>query len=195
MSDRARGSSVRPPRLPDLPPEHLTPEQAELYRTFTEGPRQQHASFFAVTDDNGILSGPYRAMLLSPDVGSTLEQVGVAVRYRSGLPSWARELSILMVACHCRCPVEWHAHERLARAAGVPEATIESLGTENPALLDEQAEVTYAFVAELLDHHVSDGTYADAEALWSKAGVFELVATVGYYQLIAGINHAFALST
>lgn len=177
-----------------MTPDELTADQTRLYKAFTEGPRQQQASFFPVADQDGVLSGPYRAMLLSPEVGAALERVGVAVRYHSGVPAWARELAILMVATHCRCPVEWRAHEELARASGVPDVTIESLMTGSPTLVGRDAEITHAFVRELLDHHVTDGTFGDAEALWSKAGVFELVATVGYYQTIAGINHTFVVS-
>ncbi|PXY18908.1 carboxymuconolactone decarboxylase family protein [Prauserella muralis] len=190
--DDSDGSAAA--RLPRLAPAELTPEQTRLYQQIVEGPRQQHASFFPVADDEGILSGPYRAMLLSPGIGAALEQVGVAVRYRSLLPSWARELAILTVACHCRSDVEWRAHEELARASGLPEVTIETLPSGSPTLPDRPAEVTYAFVAGLLANHVDHDTFAAAERLWSRAGVFELVATVGYYQIIAGINHAFDIS-
>lgn len=183
------------PRLPRLTPEELTPQQSQLYRSITEGPRQQHASFFPVADDAGVLSGPYRAMLLSPDIGSALERVGVAVRYHSDLPSWARELAILTVACHCRSEVEWRAHEELARVAGVPDVTIETLGSGSPTLVDRPAEIAYAFVAELLAHHVSGDTFDAVAELWSKSGVFQLVITVGYYQIIAGINNAFDIAS
>ncbi|MQA08937.1 MAG: carboxymuconolactone decarboxylase family protein [Pseudonocardiaceae bacterium] len=194
MTGRAASDRSAPPRLPRLAPDELTPEQARLYSEIVEGPRQQHASFFPVADDDGILSGPYRAMLLSPDIGAALERVGVAVRYRSSLPAWARELAILTVACHCRCTVEWRAHEELARASGVPDVTIETLASGSPTLTDRPAEVTYVFVVELLAHDVADGTFAAAAGLWSAAGVFELVATVGYYQIIAGINNAFDIA-
>ncbi len=183
------------PRLPRLTPDELTADQTRLYRAFTEGPRQQQASFFPVADQDGVLSGPYRAMLLSPTVGAALERLGVSVRYHSHLPAWARELAILTVACHCRCPVEWRAHEELARASGVPDVTIESLPTGSPTLVGDDAGVTHAFVRALLEHHVPDDVFGEAEELWSKAGVFELVATVGYYQIIAGINHTFVAST
>jgi 4-carboxymuconolactone decarboxylase len=173
----------------------LTDQQLALYRTIVDGPRQRDAGAFAVADQDGVLSGPYRAMLLSPAVGAALERVGVAVRYHASLPPAVRELAILLVATHCRCPVEWRAHEQLARQAGVPEQTIASLHTDSPALLDEPAEVGYAFVRQLLTtHRVADDVFARAVALWTRAGVFELVATVGYYQLIAGINNAFEVT-
>ncbi|MFI6344187.1 carboxymuconolactone decarboxylase family protein [Streptomyces sp. NPDC050560] len=196
MSSRTQDGAAPPPRLPRLAPGGLTREQERLYRTITEGPRRQHAGFFPVADGDGVLSGPYRAMLLSPDVGTALEAVGVAVRYHSALPARERELAILMVSCHCRCPVEWRAHEELARAAGVPGETVDTLRSGAPTLPDRPAQVLYAFVGGLLgDNRVPDETFREAESLWSTAGVFELVVTVGYYQIIAGINNAFDVSS
>jgi len=183
-------------RLPRLPKEELTPQQRELHQRITEGPRREHATFFPVASDDGVLSGPYRAMLLSPVVGTALERVGVAVRYESRLPPAVRELAILMVARHCRCPVEWTAHEALARSSGVPDVTVETLATGDPTLVGHEAEVTYAFTRELLaDNRVSDETFGQAVALLSLPGVFELIVTIGYYQIIAGVNNAFDLST
>ncbi|RAJ56571.1 4-carboxymuconolactone decarboxylase [Streptomyces sp. Amel2xB2] len=179
-------------RLPRLTPEELTPDQDTLYRTIVGGPRQQHASFFPVADEEGVLSGPYRAMLLSPGVGTALERLGVAVRYRSELPLWARELAILTVAVHTDCPVEWRAHEELARSSGVPEETIRSLHTETPVLSGQEARAVYGFVTGLLrENRVAESTFREVEALWSTAGVFELVVTAGYYQIIAFVNNAF----
>lgn len=183
-------------RLPRLPPEELTPRQRELYDRITGGPRQEHATFFPVADEDGILSGPYRAMLLSPVAGTALERVGVAVRYECGLPPHVRELAILTVAWHCRCPVEWRAHEALARSCGVPGETVDTLRTAAPVLVGDDIEVTYAFVHELLaDNRVSAETFGRAVALLSLSGVFELIVTAGYYQIIAGVNNAFDLST
>nr|WP_240968807.1 carboxymuconolactone decarboxylase family protein [Streptomyces sp. HNM0575] len=131
-------------------------------------------------------------MLLSPGVGAPLERLGVAVRYRSRLPLWARELAILTVAVHTDCPVEWRAHEELARSAGVPEETIGTLHTDTPALSGHAARVVHGFVTGLLrENRIEESTFRQAEALWSTAGAFELVVTAGYYQIIAFVNNAF----
>ncbi|HEX6470095.1 MAG TPA: carboxymuconolactone decarboxylase family protein [Streptosporangiaceae bacterium] len=199
MNEPAAGADRAGPgagRLPTLKPDDLTPDQRALHSRIMTGPRREHATFFPVADDDGVLSGPYRAMLLSPDVGGALERVGVAVRYESTVPPAVRELAILMVARHCRCQVEWRAHEALARASGVPGVTIETLAAgDPPTLVGDEARVTHAFVHELLvDNRVSDETFGRAVALLSLAGVFELIVTVGYYQIIAGVNNAFDLS-
>jgi 4-carboxymuconolactone decarboxylase len=181
-------------RLPRLPKDELTPPQRELHDRITGGPRQEHATFFPVAGEDGVLSGPYRAMLLSPVVGTALERVGVAVRYESGLPAPVRELAILVVARHCRCAVEWRAHEALARASGVPDVTVDTLDADAPTLVGDDIEVAYAFVHELLaDNRVTEETFGRAVALLSLQGVFELIVTVGYYQIIAGVNNAFDL--
>jgi 4-carboxymuconolactone decarboxylase len=185
-------------RLPRLRPDDLDAAQRDLHATFVDGPRQSQAGFFPVADADGVLSGPYRAMLLSPAAGAPLERLGRAVRYEVGLPDRARELAILTVARLSDSEVEWQAHERLALSVGVPEATVRSLWAGAPAFGgDDDGELdalVHGFARQLLqDHRVGDATFAAAQEAFGRAGVFELVATIGYYQTIAHINNAYAL--
>lgn len=181
-------------RLPLLRPDDLDAAQRDLHATFVGGPRQSQAGFFPVADADGVLSGPYRAMLLSPAAGAPLERLGRAVRYEVGLPDRVRELAILTVARLSDSEVEWRAHERLALSVGVPEATVRSLWAGAPAFDDELDAVVHRFARQLLqDHRVDDATFTAAQEAFGRAGVFELVATIGYYQTIAHVNNAYAL--
>lgn len=181
-------------RLPRLGPDELDAEQKELYETFVHGPRQTQAGFFPVTDAEGVLSGPYRAMLLSPRAGRPMERLGRAVRYELALPDRARELAILTVAEAMESEVEWQAHEALARSVGVPEETVASLRAGEPVLLDERDAAVHAFATQLLkDHSVTPDTFATVRELFGLPGLFELIVTIGYYQTIAHINNAFDL--
>lgn len=189
------GEEIVAPRMPWLRPAELDAEQRVLYEAFVTGPRQTQAEFFPVANEDGILSGPYNAMLLSPAVGAPMERLGRAVRYDTDLPDRMRELAILTVAHLNESEVEWRAHEGMARAAGVPEATILSLKAGSPRFEERLDEVVHTFVSALLvEHRVDDGDFAAIASEYGRGGALELVATVGYYQLIAHLNNAFAIS-
>jgi 4-carboxymuconolactone decarboxylase len=182
-------------RLPRLGPADLDEDQRRLYDAFVGGPRQRQAGFFPVADADGVLSGPYRAMLLSPVAGAPLERLGRAVRYEVGLPARARELAILTVAHLMESEVEWQAHERLAVSVGVPEATVSSLRAGAPVFADAAGDaLVHRFVSRLLrDHRVDDATFSAVAATFGRDGAFELLVTAGYYQIVAHINNAYGL--
>jgi 4-carboxymuconolactone decarboxylase len=181
-------------RLPKLGRADLNSGQVALYDAFVEGPRQSQASFFPVADSEGVLSGPYRAMLLSPALGAPLERLGRAVRYEASIPERVREMAILTVAKAMDSDVEWQAHEGMALAAGVPERTVQTLRAGSPEFESTDDELAHQFTLALLEQHeVDDAMFAVLERRHGLSGSFELIATIGYYQVIAHINNAFAL--
>jgi len=188
-------TSLRPgSRLPELPVELLSPSQRALYDTFVNGPRQTQAGFFPVAGPDGRLSGPYHAMLLSPALGAPLERLGRSVRYEGSLDARLRELVILTVAHLNESEVEWQAHEALALSEGVPRATVDTLRSPDPQFESDQDELVHEFVRSLLaDHVVDDDLFDRMRESLGTGPVFEVVATAGYYQVIAHINNAFGL--
>ncbi len=98
-----------------------------MYDAITGGPRTAGPTLFELTDEAGALNGPFNAMLVSPQVGNALQQLGAAIRYQSGLSGRIRELAILMVASHWGSEFERYAHEPVARSVGVRESEIEDL--------------------------------------------------------------------
>lgn len=189
---REAGGQPGAPRLPRLLRGELDAEQQALYDTFVSGPRQDQSTFFAVTEPDGALSGPYRAMLLGPAVGSPLERLGRAVRYETGLPARCRELAILTVAHLTDSDVEWRAHEQLALASGVPQASVSAVRRSSPAFESEVDTLVHGLARDLLEsHRVEEATFRAAEATFGRAGLFELIVTIGYYQVIAHINNAY----
>jgi len=181
--------------MPWLQRGDLDEEQRRLYDDFVTGPRQTQSEFFPVADDSGFLSGPYNAMLLSPAVGVPMERLGRSVRYGTSLPGRVRELVILTVAQLNESATEWQAHEGMARDAGVPEVTISSLKAGTPRFDDDGDATVHSFVAGLLvDHCVTDADFSAVVATYGRSGVLELVATLGYYQLVAHLNNAFEIT-
>jgi 4-carboxymuconolactone decarboxylase len=175
------------PRRRRATPAELTEEQRSLYDQITGGPRAAGPQHFALTDPQGRLAGPFDALLLSPALGSALQEVGAAVRYRSELSDRVRELAILMVAGHWDCAFEQTAHETIGRAVGLTEPEISAARSgRRPELSDPAESAALAVVEALLVRaDLTDDEYASAVRDLGERGVLELTTLVGYYATLA----------
>jgi len=174
-------------RLPNPTPEELVAEQRALYDEIASGPRSTGPQLFELVDRQGRLNGPFGIMLHSPAVGSALQAVGAALRYRSVLSDRAHEVAVLVVAAHWNSAFELYAHAPLARHAGLTDAEVEGLvaGTEVP-LEDPVERVVLRVVRALLDtSDLTDGDYAAGRDAIGEQGMVELTTLVGYYATLA----------
>ncbi len=168
------------PRLPDLDPSRLTPEQKAVYDRIVAGPR-------------GRVEGPLRVWMSSPEFAAKAQELGAFCRFGSSLPPRLSELAILVMGAAFKSGFEWWAHAPLAKAGGIADAAIEAIRVGKPASFtraDERA--VYTFAHELThNRRVSQPTYdAAIEALGQKS-VVELVGILGYYSLISMTINAF----
>ena len=166
-------------------PADLTDAQRALYGAITGGPRAAGPQHFALTADDGSLNGPFDALLLSPAVGTALQEVGAAIRYRTDLSDRARELAILLVAARWDSAFERESHEAIARAIGFTDAELEALRKEDPAAFSGAEELIARTVIALLDGDLDDGEWHAAASVLGEAVVFELTTLVGYYSTLA----------
>lgn len=168
-------------------PDELDDPQRALYAAIAGGPRAEAAALFPLTDDEGRLLGPFNAMLLSPELGSALQELGSAVRYRGALSPRSRELAILVVAAHWRCQFELDAHTHIGAQAGLTGAELDALRVGGPLHLDDDEEATVLAASRTLVR-TADLSQADYEAAVSSLGpakIFELTTLIGYYSLLA----------
>jgi 4-carboxymuconolactone decarboxylase len=172
-------------RLEKLPPARLDDAQQELYQQITGGPRATGP--FPLVDADGALEGPFNAMLRSPSLGTALQGLGAAVRYRSALPARARELAILVVSAHWDCAFERYAHEATGRQVGLTEDVLRALRTGGTPVLAHAHEDAVVVTTRALVSagDLDDRQYADAIAALGEAGLFELTTLVGYYATLA----------
>lgn len=174
-----------PPRIRALPPDDLTPEQTALYAAITGGPRAQGPQHFALTAADGSLRGPFDVMLRSPAVGAAQQELGAAIRYRTGLSDRARELAILLVAARWGSAFERESHEAIARALGFDEHDLAAIRALDVSRFSaEEGAIGRATIA-LLDGDLSDEDWNAASTTLGIDGVFELTALVGYYATLA----------
>ena len=66
-------------------------------------------------------------MLLTPEVGNAMQQVGAKIRFAAALTARERELGILTVAGELRSDFERLAHEPAARKLGLTQAQVNAV--------------------------------------------------------------------
>ena len=161
-------------RLPDLSPDDMTPAQAEVYQSITSGVR-------------GSASGPFSALLYSPELTSRVEQLGVYIRYECAVPLRQRELAICIVGAHWKADYEWHVNAPLAVKAGNAENTLDIISRGGTPEFDDATDaILHCFITELLrTTRVNDETYREAVAQFGEKGTVDLTGLVGYYSLLA----------
>ena len=173
-------------RLEPIPPADLDPEQRSLYATITEGPRAQGPKHFDLTREDGSLLGPFNALLLSPRLGSALQELGAAVRYRTSLSARTREIAILTVAAHWDSAFELSAHESVGLAVGLSAQEISDIRAARvPALADPHEQACANLVRLLVEGDVDDEAWATWAPVVGDGTIFELTTLVGYYATVA----------
>lgn len=172
-------------RIRPLTPDELTPDQHALYDAITGGPRAQGPQHFSLTSVSGSLRGPFDLMLRSPAVGAAQQELGAAIRYRTGFTDRMRELAILLVAAQWGSLFERDSHEAIARAIGFGEAELASVRASDVSGFDVDEQLVGRAVIALLAGDLSDALWDEASVTLGVEGVFELTALVGYYSTLA----------
>jgi 4-carboxymuconolactone decarboxylase len=161
-------------RFKPLTAEQLTPEQKAMVDDLLSGARTS-------------LEGPFNVLLRSPEMGNLSQKLGEYLRFRTVVPKRLSEMAILMTARWWSSQFEWYLHTTMALSAGLHAAVIDAIQAgHRPAQMQPDEAVIYEFCTELRDRRrVSDGTFQAALRLLGEKGVVDLVATMGYYDLVS----------
>lgn len=180
-------TSGSPRRLAKLSPADLDDAQRAVYDAVAGGPRAHGPQLFPLVDEQGCLEGPFNAMLLRPDLGLALQQVGSAIRYATSLSDRAREIAILVVAARRESDFEWFAHEAVGRHVGLTDDDLAAIRTQTYEAFTEAVErVVAGATHQLLDTgDLDDDAYAAALEVLGVEQIFELLTLVGYYDTLA----------
>ncbi len=175
----------------------LDNEQRRLLEAIAGGPR---ASFLADerSPDGWALPGPFGPMLLAPGVGDPLQALGAALRFRGRLDDATRELVIVATAAACGSRYELDHHLPLARAAGVPDAVLDTVvddaETESLGEIGDVGTAVVRACRELVATGMVDrARVTSLEAGLGRAEAFELLVLVGYYRLLATVIAAYGI--
>jgi 4-carboxymuconolactone decarboxylase len=161
-------------RLPPIPADKMTPEQKKAVEEF-------------VAARNAQISGPFNAMLRSPEVMTRARAMGDYLRYRSAYPPRLSEFVILLTARQWTQQYEWNTHYDIAIKAGVKTEVAQAIAEgRRPDGLTEDEQVLYDFCSELQHNRsVTDATYARMLSRFGEKGIIDAAGIVGYYSFLA----------
>ena len=161
-------------RMPEIPSEKLTPAQKK-------------AAEEVMALRGGPLSGPFIALLRSPEVMLGAKGLGDYLRFKTVLPPKLREFVIVIVAREWTQRYEWHSHSELAMKAGLSEEIVKAIAAgRRPQRMSDDEETIYDFCTELhANHSVSDATYARALEKFGEQGIVDMVGVNGYYTFLS----------
>ena len=166
-------------RLPNLEKDQLKPEDLQFYES--------------IADSRGSVRGPYGVLLHSPDLAARVAHTGTYVRFNFDLPEALKETIIITAAREIKSQYEFAAHARLARQAGVSDATIKAIayGTAPAGLIGDQ-EILVRYVKELVQNHkISDSTFNAVRDKFGAQRTVEITGLIGHYLLVGQILLAF----
>ena len=161
-------------RMPPIPADKLTDAQKKAIEEFKA----------ARSVD---ISGPFVAMLRSPEVMNRARAMGDYLRFRSSLPPRLSEFVILLTARRWTQQYEWNAHAPLAVKGGLNADIVKAIAEgRRPEKLAEDEEIVYLLFDEIQRiQSVSDGTYARAVGKIGEQGVIDVMGITGYYTMLA----------
>ena len=161
-------------RFPKLSLPEMNDAQRAVAEQIMAGPR-------------GEVRGPYIALMHHPALAARLQELGEQLRWKSKLPKRLLELAILVTARRWTCQHEWFMHEKLAREAGLDATIIAAIAQRiSPKDVPGEEAAVYAFCSEAhASGHVSDATFDAVKSRFGLDGALELLATCGYYSLMA----------
>jgi 4-carboxymuconolactone decarboxylase len=171
----ASTTAIAQNRMPAIPADKMTNEQKKALEEFLAA--------------RGTPTGPWIALLRSPDLINRARGLSDYLRFKSVLPPRLSEFVILMTARQYTQQYEWNAHYQLAMTGGLKPDVAKAIAEgRRPEHMAEDEEILYDFCMEL--HHnksVSDATYARAVSKFGEQGLVDTVSLTGYYVMISMI--------
>ncbi len=173
-------------RLRKFEADELDDEQRVIYDLYRPSEVAKRPRAMPLMDEQGHLLGPINSWLLSPQIGIGLQILGKAIRAAPLLSPRSQEIIILVVAQRIQSVFERAAHETVARANGIPDDVIDALSSGTPTKFeDAEEQICYDLTGLMMDNGaLSDSEYAHAVNVLGERKLFEVVAVVGWYQMI-----------
>ncbi len=159
--------------------------------------REDQRVYDAIAASRGVVGGPWRALLHSPELAQRTMHLGSYVRFESSLDHKIIELAALVSARELDCKHEWAAHVAHGQKAGIPMETIRAVhqrkGVEH--FSSEDAQIV-SLVREMIHRHrISEPTFQAIYGRFGEKGMVELTATIGYYAMLACTLNTFDVYT
>lgn len=164
-------------RMPPLSVDELTEQQAQALAEFVAA--------------RGEPTGPWSALLRSPELMRYTRALGDYLDFQSALPGYLRELVILLTAREWGQDYVWNIHYPLAIDEGFSADMARAIAEgRRPEGMVEEEEILYELCLELQrNRSISDATYERAVSRFGEQGVVEAVSLMGYYAMVSMISN------
>jgi len=134
----------------------------------------------------GQISSLYRVLLNSLPVVEGWESLLTAIRQKTTLAPSLRELVILRVAVLNRAPYEFESHVPHARKAGMSEAKLAAVKTDDFTVFDDLERLVLEYTDTMTrDIQVPDALFDRIKAAFDATGRVDLTATVAAYNMVS----------
>jgi 4-carboxymuconolactone decarboxylase len=143
----------------------------------------------------GSVRGGFAITLASPEVTQRMAHVGTYVRFESPLPNSIKELAATTISAELENPAEVAPHSKNCRDLKVTDGLLKAVLERTPVsegTEDEKLVVAFAR-GRAGPHNLAAATFDVAKKRLGEQGVVVLIATVGYYAMLAVVHTALDL--
>lgn len=133
----------------------------------------------------------YRVMAHHPALVRAWAPLREHIVLRNSLGAQRSEVVILRTGHRMGAEYEWAHHISRGRACGMADARIASIAGPLDGMEPEDAVIAGAVDALIDDHHLPEPKRTALQALVGVEGVFDVMATVGFYSTLAFIVRTF----
>lgn len=156
-------------RYAEIPYEQMTPAQQEGLRF--------------VMNTRGRLPGPNKIYVHNPKLAKAVAPLGAHFRKDHSLSEREREIVVCVVTSHWRSAYPANAHERAAKAAGLPAEQVDAILCGLPtSFADKREQIIYEMAICLTNSRwVSKGLYERAVEALGHVGITDAIVLMGSY--------------
>ena len=160
-------------RYAEIPYDKMTPEQQEGYRSLLES--------------RGRLPGPAKIYVHNPKLAKVMGPFGAHFRGPYSLSEREREIAVCVINSKFHTAYATNAHERTAKAAGIPADKVEAILSGLPtSFVDKREQVVYEMATCLaIARWVSKGLYDRAVDALGHVGITDVITLMGFYSSVA----------
>ena len=160
-------------RYAEIPYDQMTPEQQEGYRSMIES--------------RGRLPGPNKIFVHNPKLAKVIGPFGAHFRTGYSLSEREREIAVNVINSHWHSAYPTNAHERAAKAAGLPSDKVEAILSGLPtSFSDTREQVIYEMAICLSQSRwVAKGLYERAVEALGHVGITDVITLMGFYTSVS----------
>ena len=137
-------------------------------------------------------TGPVAISLYSPRIAQVFADLNGYLRYNGVLSPRHTEVAIVVATWEIAQQYEYSSHEPAALEYGAPQAVIDTIkfDREPVGLPPEETVINKLGRAIMRDHKVDSALYLEAEKLFGRRGIVELVTVMGDYVMVGMVMTA-----